>query len=193
MLNNDPVLPVVDALNALKIPYMMVGSYSSNLHGIPRGTRDADFVVEMATDSISLLAERLTSLFKLDPQMGFETVTFHRRWVFHHRLSEFKLEMFLLVDQPFDRERFQRRQRHTVQGRDVWFQTPEDVIVNKLRWGRAKDLIDAGDVIGVQGDGLDWNYIERWCGEFGRMEMLAQVRREAAATSMDDTDMPPSP
>jgi hypothetical protein len=38
------------------------------------------------------------------------------------------------------------------------------VIVQKLRWGRAKDLEDARDVLAVQTPArLDMNYITRWC------------------------------
>lgn len=33
-------------LDAVKIPYMMVGSVGSSLHGRPRATRDADIVID---------------------------------------------------------------------------------------------------------------------------------------------------
>ena len=44
----NAVVAVVDALEALSVRYMIVGSLASNFHGIPRSTRDADFVVELA-------------------------------------------------------------------------------------------------------------------------------------------------
>ena len=41
--------------------------------------------------------------------------------------------------------------------------TPEDVIITKLRWSllanRSKDRDDARDVIAVQGDRIDWDYV----------------------------------
>jgi hypothetical protein len=40
----DDTLAVMDALNAKGVPWMLVGAYSSNYYGIPRSTRDADFV-----------------------------------------------------------------------------------------------------------------------------------------------------
>jgi hypothetical protein len=42
---------VVDALNELGVAYMLVGSFSSNLYGIPRSTKDADFVVDFGTSA----------------------------------------------------------------------------------------------------------------------------------------------
>ena len=43
-MNEQTVREVVRALNELGIPYMAVGSVSSNVHGIARLTNDADFV-----------------------------------------------------------------------------------------------------------------------------------------------------
>jgi hypothetical protein len=37
---------VIDKLNEQRIPYMIVGSFASNLHGVPRTTHDADLVIE---------------------------------------------------------------------------------------------------------------------------------------------------
>lgn len=45
MSSTDLVLRIIRLLDQLAIPYMLVGSYSSNYFGRPRSTRDADFVV----------------------------------------------------------------------------------------------------------------------------------------------------
>jgi len=45
--------------------------------------------------------------------------------------------------------------------------------VQKLRWGRNKDLDDARDVLAVQGpETLDMAYVERWCAEHGTLDRL---------------------
>lgn len=38
------IVAVVNALHAVNIPHMLVGSLSSNAYGIPRSTKDADVV-----------------------------------------------------------------------------------------------------------------------------------------------------
>ncbi len=179
MQADDPVLYVVDALNALAIPFMLVGSYSSNLYGIPRGTEDADFVIELAERPIGPLAALIQDHFKLDSQLGFETVTGRSRWLFRHRASPFQVELFLLPDEEFDRARFNRRCEYEIKGRRVWFQSPEDLIVVKLRWKREKDKLDVCDVIKVSGNSLDWPYIEMWCRHYGSLELLEQARAAA--------------
>lgn len=80
------------------------------------------------------------------------------------------VEFFGLFDDPFVMESFgRRRQIHSIQlSRSIWLPTAEDVIVQKLRWGRPKDLEDARDVTAVQGpETLDTGYIEGWCSEHG--------------------------
>ena len=47
MTPEEATLAVFDAFASLGIPFMVVGSLSSNVYGIPRSTKDADFVVEL--------------------------------------------------------------------------------------------------------------------------------------------------
>lgn len=47
MTQQRVLLEVVEALESLGIPYMLVGSFASNYWGRPRTTHDADIVVEL--------------------------------------------------------------------------------------------------------------------------------------------------
>ena len=49
--------------------------------------------------------------------------------------------------------------------------------VRKLRWARSKDRDDVRNVIGVQGDRLDWPYIKTWCERHGTSVLLEDIRR----------------
>jgi hypothetical protein len=73
MTSNDAVLAVVDALDSLSVPYIVVGSFSANVYGLERTSLDADFVVELGDISIAAVARRLGAGFRLDPQMSFPT------------------------------------------------------------------------------------------------------------------------
>src|SRR5688572_6830347 len=105
------VVAVVTTLEQLKVPYMVVGSFSSNVYGIPRSTQDADFVVQLEDVSVAAIARALGPEFELDPQVSFETITATTRYVMRHDKAAFKIELFLLSNDPFDRERFRRRRR----------------------------------------------------------------------------------
>jgi hypothetical protein len=179
MTGDEATLAVIDALEGLAIPYMVVGSFSSNFYGVPRSTGDADFVVQLGAHSVREIADRLGPSFRLDPQKSFETVMMTSRHIFELSDIPFKIELFDLSDEPHDQERFRRRRRATLLGREVSLPCVEDVIVTKLRWtlGRhSKDWEDVRDVIAVQGDRIDWPYVYSWSDRHGTRAVLEEIR-----------------
>ena len=48
----DALFQALDALEALQIPYVVVGSFASTFWGRPRLTHDADLVVELPLNSL---------------------------------------------------------------------------------------------------------------------------------------------
>ena len=180
MTSDELTSRVIDALNASQIPYMLVGSLSTNVYGIPRATRDADFVVQASSQSIAELARKLGSPFRLDPQISFETITGTTRYVFTVADVTFKIEMFLLSDDPYDQTRFARRVTRDVDGKIVCLPTVEDVVITKLLWSqrgkRLKDVDDVRNVVAIQGRVLDWSYVESWCDRHNTHEILEQIR-----------------
>jgi hypothetical protein len=174
---DEVALRVADALGAAGVSFMLVGGFSSNYHGLPRSTKDVDFVVQLSAPLNEAFAHTLGPEFEAVPQMSFETNTGTQRQEFRVAGTFFKVEVFRLSDDPHDQVRFHRRQSVLVDGRRVFFPTAEDVIIWKLRWARAKDREDVRAVIGVQGDKLDWPYIESWCERHGTRALLEQIRR----------------
>ena len=51
MNSYEATVAVIDALQALDVPYILVGSLASNLYGIPRSTKDAPEKNRRADDS----------------------------------------------------------------------------------------------------------------------------------------------
>lgn len=183
-MSNNIVLNVIAELERLALPYMLVGSYSSNAFGIARSTQDADFVIEAADRSITPLFAALASVLTFDPQMRLESVTMTSRWVGQDPVSGFKVELFLTTGDPHDVERFGRRQRQPFLGTVAVLPTPEDVVVQKLRWfgraGRAKDLEDVRNVLAVQVGRLDLDYVRRWCDQHGTRDLFERALVESA-------------
>lgn len=177
---DDVMLRVADALEKARVPYILVGAYSSNYHGIPRSTEDVDFVVELNTPLTADFHQTLGDDFEPEPQMSFETNTWTQRQEFRVNGTVFKVELFRLSEDPFDQSRFRRRKSVEVEGRRLWFPTAEDVIVMKLRWARDKDKDDVRSVMSVQGDDLDWKYIEEWCVRHGSLKLMNAIRNSVA-------------
>lgn len=180
MTGDAAAAAVIDALERAEIRYMIVGSLASNFHGIPRSTRDADFVVELGPSSLSRFAATLPQGLRLQPQGSFETVTGTTRHVVELTNSPFVCELFESSDDPHDRERLNRRLSVRVLDRDAYVATAEDMIITKLRWAsrakRAKDIDDARNIVAVQNQALDWAYVRQWCTAHGTVALLDNLR-----------------
>jgi hypothetical protein len=169
-------LQVAAALDASGMAFMLTGSFASNFYGIPRSTRDADFVLQTPTAIGPAFSQRLGADFVLDPQLTFETQTGTFRQGLRHRKNPFKVELFLLSQDEHDQARFQRRREVRLHNQRVWLPSPEDVVITKLRWARGKDRDDARDVMAVQRERLDWKYIEEWCNRHGTLALMREIR-----------------
>lgn len=184
MTSDEAIQRVAAGLNSLAIPYMVVGSLSTNVYGLARSTLDADVVVQLEDGQIKQLAELLGDGFRLDPQPRFETVTMTTYYLFFTDENRFRIELFVLSEDAHDQERFARRVNGLVAGQTVWVPTPEDVVVTKIRWygvdRRNKDWDDVRNVIAVQQDRLDWKYIHHWCDVHGSRKHLDAIRKSLA-------------
>jgi hypothetical protein len=182
MISGDNItLKVIEALDKCAIPYLLAGAFSSNHYGIPRSTKDADFVLQLKSGVGANFALALGESFELDPQLSFETVTGTYRQIITCPGNPFKVGLFLLSNDPHDQERFRRRRQVQLLGRTVWFPSAEDVIVTKLRWSRSRDKDDIRSVMAVQVPSLDWNYITDWCTRLGTLSLMQEIRKTVPA------------
>jgi len=177
---------VIAACEVEQVEYMMTGAFAVSYYGIARSTKDVDFVLSLSpSDGVVRVIRRLEPEVSFDTQVQFDTLTWGRRHVGVPRgATGLKVELFELFSDPFVQEQFARRKsmRSGQLGRSTWLPTAEDLIVQKLRWGRSKDLDDVRDVFAVQGpETLDMAYIENWCRTHGTIARLNKIL----------TDLPP--
>lgn len=173
-------IAVFETADRLGVDHMAVGALAAGTYGIPRATKDIDLLVSVnKKPGLPELMDGLSEIAEFDPQCVFDTITWGKRFVGRSRsVPPFKIELFEMLDDPFVESEFSRRGRTFVPilGRDIWLPTAEDVVVQKLRWGRSKDLDDARDVLAVQGpETLDMDYIGRWCAEHGTSARLKDI------------------
>jgi hypothetical protein len=171
---------VVEACEAEDVPHMVTGAFAFNYYGIPRSTKDVDLVVDVTgSKKIEAILGRLEPHIDFGAQVQFDTLTWGRRHIGQPKgHTQLQVELFELFDDPFVQAQFQRRRRLFCDQLDLhtWLPTAEDLIVQKLRWGRSKDLDDVRDVLAVQGpETLDMSYIERWCATHGTSQRLKDI------------------
>jgi hypothetical protein len=155
---------LVGALGAAGIPYMVMGGQAVLVHGEPRLTRDVDVTLGVGVDRLDDVV-RTVAAAKLRPLR--DPATFTRETLVlpcADDASGLRVDV-LLSFSPFEQEAIARARAHRIGRVDVRFTTPEDLVVQKLVAGRARDLEDVRGVL-RRNPTLDAAYVERWLAEW---------------------------
>jgi hypothetical protein len=169
-------------LDECSIPYIITGSFASNMHGVPRATYDADVVIDVDQQSLEKFLESLGKEFYLSREGAREALARERMFNIIHLATGFKVDLIIKKKRAFSQEEFARREEANYLGEPRWFATAEDVIIAKLEWsklgGSERQFIDALDVARIQGEKLDREYPEKWAREVDIEQHLERLFSE---------------
>jgi len=172
----------------LDIQYFVGGSLASSLHGIPRATNDVDIVAEITSKHIPLLVNALEAEFYIDAEMIQDAIHHQSSFNVIHLATMFKVDIFVLKTDKASQEEMTRRGQYQIsEGLDetLFLASAEDVIVHKLYWyqlgGSVSERLwtDVLGVLQVQGDHLDYPYLEQAAHQRGVSDLLTQALKDA--------------
>lgn len=181
-------LLVIDALVYLQVPYFIAGSLASALHGVARATMDVDLVADMQLEHVEPFIQHLGDAFYTDAEMILSAVQHHTSFNLIHQETIFKVDIFLPKKRPYNQMQFERRILITLVDdpqRSAYFASPEDNILAKLEWYRMGGEVsdrqwgDVINVIKIQGDRLDVNYLHRWSIELEVNDLMMRALLQA--------------
>ncbi len=181
------LLPVVDALEALGVPYHVGGSVASSFVGVARATQDADLVADLQPEHAALLAQALEGTYYADLERIAHAIRSRRSFNVIHLGTAYKVDVFVSKDTPFARENMARRVALEIPGlgRSLYFSSPEDIVLHKLLWyadgGGVSDRqwYDLQGVLRLQAKALDRDYLQTWADRLGVAELLQRALKEA--------------
>jgi hypothetical protein len=134
------VAPIVDAFDALGVPYSIVGSVASSSHGVPRSTIDIDLVANLRLPQVESLVAALIDAYYIDGDAARDAVRHRSMFNVIHLDTMLKIDVYVLTERDFDQESFGRRSQAVLaeaeSGRLYFLDTPEDTVVHKLEWYR---------------------------------------------------------
>jgi hypothetical protein len=185
---------VIDVLESLEIPYMVVGGFAVILYGRPRLTIDVDIVVDMKLYHVKPFVAAFPILDFYASEEGVRD-SLQRRYPFNviEPTTGAKVDLVPLPRDPFTRAAFDRRQRLTYdeQGHSAMFISPEDIVVAKLaayeQTESDKHVQDAQSVLTMQWGDLDLDVMRRSARTAGVVELTERLL-ETVEREMDDDE-----
>lgn len=101
---------VTKILERLHVPYVLVGSFASSMHGLYRSSADIDLVADIKGDHVRPLFEALQETFHIDEHAMRNAVAQRGSFNAMHFDSVFKVDIFIAGQDEFARTQLDRRQ-----------------------------------------------------------------------------------
>ncbi|MBI3111420.1 MAG: hypothetical protein HYZ01_07600 [Ignavibacteriales bacterium] len=166
-------------LDGARIPYMISGSTAANLYAQPRATNDVDIVIQVDQGR----SEELLNLFQRDFYISKEAVddAFGGIGMVNiiHQTSVIKFDLIILKTDDFSRSAFARRTKETFEGREFWFISLEDLVLQKFLWhkegGSELQREDVRRLVLANRTRLDVSYCSEWAGRLQIGELMKEL------------------
>ena len=185
---------VTSILEQQNIPYVLVGSFASSLHGMYRSTADIDVLADIQAEQIHPLFEVLQNGFYVDEHTMREAVAQGGSFNAIHFDSVFKVDIFIARSDEFALSQLTRRQLRKISSdtdEAVYVASAEDTVLAKLRWYRAghetsnTQWNDVSGVLGTSRGSMDLEYLRAWASKLGVEDLLQRALDQVE----DDSDL----
>jgi hypothetical protein len=170
------------ALEEIGVDYAVVGSLASGAHGEARATTDVDILARLTAPMLAQLAARLGEDFYLDLGEAEEALRLGRSFPVVSRTEVLKFDFLPAGGDAFGAAQLARKEMVGVPflaGAGLPVVSAEDVVLAKLRGcgSSEQQWRDILGVLAVQGEDLDWAYIEEWAPRLGVADLLGRLPR----------------
>jgi hypothetical protein len=144
---------VVQALEEIQAPYMIVGAFAGLAFGINRATFDIDILVDLRERDFGALAARFPPpRYYADPEMMRDSTRLGIMFNLIDTELGIKADLVPLTREPDYRAAFERRIRQSFQDEsgqtfEAWYAQPTDIIIGKLKaWDEGRSAKHPSDI-----------------------------------------------
>lgn len=172
---------IAKILSNLKIKYCLTGGYAVSAWGRPRSTFDIDLIIQLEIEKTDQLIRQIYSLSKagyLDKSAVRDAVARGAEFNYIHTDSGIKIDFWVIKKSDvIGKEELKRRKLKKIGGERIYFISPEDLILSKLRWFKEgasdRHLDDIQSVLKLSK--VDLKYLKQQAGKQGVLDILSKV------------------
>jgi hypothetical protein len=146
-------LEVIQALEEIEAPYMIVGAFAGLAFGVTRATFDVDILVDLREGDFEALAAYFPPpRYYADPEMMRNSTQMGIMFNLIDVETAVKADLVPLTREPEYREAFDRRIRRSLQDEtgetfSAWYAQPTDIIIGKLKaWHEGRSAKHPADI-----------------------------------------------
>lgn len=173
------LVKTVKILDKLKIPYMVTGGMAVYVWGRPRFTADIDIVIELKDEKVKQLVKILIQEGYIDEDAVREALRRESEFNFIDHKVGMKVDFWVLKGTEFDKNRLKRAIAKKILNKNVYFISPEDLILKKLSWhqesGSMRQLEDIQSIMQMLKNKLDFAYLKKWARKHKNLELLEEL------------------
>lgn len=155
-------------LQAAGIDYCITGGYAVSVWGSPRSTLDIDLITGLNAAQIPILIKAVApgKGAYLDEDDIREAVTSGGEFNYIPAESGLKVDFWVIKkENTAGTLELKRKRKEIFEGQEIFFISPEDLILSKLRWARmsgsTRHAEDIRSVLAVSGKKIDFAYLKR--------------------------------
>jgi predicted nucleotidyltransferase len=156
---------IANALDRLRIAYMVIGGQAVLLYGEPRLTKDIDITLGVGVEGFARITDLVRELalkILVDDPEAFVRKTM----VLPVREDATGILVdFIFSHSPYEEQAITRAREVQFGATAVKFASLEDVVIHKIIAGRGRDIDDVKAIL-LKNPGYDTDYITKWLKEF---------------------------
>jgi hypothetical protein len=168
-------------LQAAGIDYCITGGYAVSVWGSPRSTIDIDLIAGLKPSQVQPLIKAMAPQHGayLDEEAIRDAISTGGEFNYLPADAAMKVDFWVITEEnKAGTQELRRKRKEVFEGQEVFFISPEDLILSKLRWARmsksTRHAEDIRSVLSVSGHALDMAYLKREAAAQGLTQDLAE-------------------
>ena len=179
------LVQITSILDDVGVDYFITGGFAVAIWGRPRSTSDIDVVVQINQSQIRRLIKALKELSKLgyiEEETVREAVRNKGEFNFIDPETGLKIDFWVAKDDSRTAIQFKRKKSEIINGKKVYFISPEDLVLNKLLWHKQSDSIlqldDIKSILKISGKKLDMKYLRKLAVQINVTDIFESILKD---------------